>query len=129
MQTGLDTVSDFMVGAPVIVQRWHPVSLLRHKMLENSFTYVPIAPIDDGSEWLIVSDAQLFQYLHRVESRSNALGQTLANALDQGLGSEIATFVDATSTISGASNLIGERPLLVQSDGRVVGIVTAFDML
>lgn len=41
ISTYLQTVGDLMVADPVVVERWHPVSLARQKLLEYSFSFLP----------------------------------------------------------------------------------------
>lgn len=129
LSEGLSEVADFMVSSIVFVNRWQPVSYLRQQMLENSFTYIPVAP--EGEEpWLLIADHQLAQFLSDRSDRKQRLATTVEDALaSEELGWSEARKILATASIPEAVRQMRAEPLLVESDKKVVGIVTAFDLL
>jgi hypothetical protein len=129
LQQGLDNVSAFMVTEVITVERWQPVSLMRHRMLQHSFTFMPVEPEEQGGSWRLVSDHQLALFLGKGD-RKQRLTMSIGKALAGDLDSSAAAFLEATDTISEALERLRDRPFLVRSGAApVVGIVTAFDLL
>ena len=126
----LDKISDLMVSDVVTVARWQPVSLLRHRILELSFTYVPVEPADGVGDWRLVADHQLLRFLdEKSASRHERLLMSVQQALDSGLESTRAELIPSEADLVTAREKLGDHPLLVEDGGRVIGIVTAFDLL
>lgn len=129
LQNGLDRVSDFMVADPVVIERWQPLSLLRQQMLEHSFTFLPIRPATPDGGWLLVADHHLARFLGERKGRLDRLAMSVGRALDDGLGHEAARVIEADTPVSAAREQLEDRPFLVRSEDRILGIVTAFDLL
>jgi hypothetical protein len=129
LQNGLDRVSDFMVSDRVVIERWQPLSLLRQQMLEHSFTFLPIRPATPDGGWLLVADHHLARFLGERKGRLDRLAMSVGRALDDGLGHEAAKVIDADTPVSAARQQLEYRPFLVRSEDRILGIVTAFDLL
>ena len=63
-------VSDFMVRDPVCAHLWQPISLIRQRMLTNSFSCLPVQ--NEEEQWCLVSDLQIAMYLHPGHIEENA---------------------------------------------------------
>jgi CBS-domain-containing membrane protein len=128
----LSSVSDFMVREPVAVEWWQPVSLARQKLLEHSFTYLPVIP-DDGSEVrLLVADHHLARFLGPVggEGRLDRLGAQIGHVIQSGeLETAEARTVRPEMSVFEVISRMGDHPLLVTDGDRLLGIITAFDVL
>jgi CBS-domain-containing membrane protein len=131
LQTGLERISDFMVTDLVSVEHWQPVSWARQRMLESSFTYLPIRPDNerDLAAWRMVGDWQLAVFLADPELRAELLSCKIDEAISKGLNTSPIVSVDASTKVAEIRTDLGPAPLLVVSDGRVIGLVTAFDVL
>lgn len=129
LQEDLNTIADYMVRNIVFVESWYPVSELRRRMLENSFTFVPVRPGDGHGEWRLVGDHHLAQYLGDRQGRQKRLSSSVRDATDNGLGWEAAHLVDAKATLDEVRQDLEQRPILVTTNDHVVGILAAFDLL
>ena len=130
-----------MVPDPVCAHLWEPLSLVRQKMLVNAFSLLPILTNKDAEcPWSLLSDRALARYLRETDGRrlSNAerrrrLAKEVSVALEEGqLQLEPARCLDAETPVHRAALDIGEDPILVvasQDPSRLLGIVTAFDLL
>jgi CBS domain-containing protein len=131
---GYDMVRDFMVQNPVCAQPWQPLSLIRQTMLENSFSFLPVnCGPEAAPTWKLVSDLDVARYL-RAGARNLRLAGTLLEAQESG-GIELRASncfkpEDSVSTVLKDSK---ELPILVtdtgKASGRLLGIVTTFDLL
>lgn len=132
LQAGLNTVADFMVPDPVIAERWQPLSYLRRQMLEHSFTFIPLRPESPHDDWQLIADHQLARYLSGRDepgTRLRQLAESIADAIDNDLETSEAEYLDAFTAIEDAREAFGAHPRLVREGDRVVGIITAFDLL
>ena len=130
-----DRVSDYMVRDPVIAELWQPVSFVRQTMLVNSFSYLPVAPSAEETEWRLVSDLAVARYIRGDGSTGQAarLATPLAQAIATGGLTRHEAHVcrpDASITAV-VRDVSSERPVLVvAADGtRLLGILTPFDLL
>ena len=73
-------VTDFMVQNIVYVEPWQPIGFIRQKMLENSFTSLPVSG-NDGI-WRFVTDIEIADYL-RQEMRSKPRVKLMAHILEE----------------------------------------------
>lgn len=130
LQTRLTTVGDFMVRDPVVAERWQPVSHVRHKMLENSFTFIPLAPEPTNGRWDLLADHHMARFL-RVEwkERKKRLRMSVAEALETGLTCSPADVLAPEMPADEAVGRLGDQPVLVMDGPRLLGILTAFDLL
>jgi len=129
-------VSDYMVPDPVCAHLWQPVSLVRQRMLTNSFSYLPVQ--DAAGQWCLVSDLEVAQYLQVDENKepiaNGKRNVRLATPLEK--ASEIALLpakhVPDTTPIAKALVDFDGKPMLVfryNGKAELVGILTAFDLL
>jgi len=129
----MSTVADFMVAAPLAAELWQPVSHVRHLMLANSFSFIPVAPGNKRGAWRMIADYHVAQYLRGVgvSERRRRLARPVKDALaSRALGFHPATTVRADAPVAEIVTRMGDHPVLVQSSrGDVVGILTAFDLL
>lgn len=134
----LDRVEDLMVRAPVFAESWHLVSHVRKMMLSNSFSWIPIYQETGASgKWVLLDDASLMKWI-RSEPRKSAQKARLALRVGEAISKHKLAVKGAhcchgSSLISEIMSQMGEKPTLVteEFDGRerLVGIVTAFDLL
>jgi hypothetical protein len=130
MQTILTMVQHFMVRSPVCAEPWEPLSLIRNKMLVNSFSFLPFPPAADG-EWQLVSDAALASYL-RSGKRKDKLKLTLEEALQDGFELRRTRRVEPTECVENIVGQLSEAPVIVATadkPGEILGVLTAFDLL
>lgn len=128
-------VRDFMVRDPVVAHLWEPVSFIRHKMLVNSFSFLPVWTEEDG--WQFISDRTLAHYLRELDDqgrnrRRKRLAQPLEDALRDGVELEDAITVGSEKPVVEVVAKMGNSPVLVVSEARpshLLGIVTAFDLM
>ncbi len=129
------TVGDLMVQNPTVAELWHNVAAARRAMLTNSFSYLPIQGPD--GVWKLLSDAEVVRYLRRAgntKERGELLGKHLRQAIDAG---EITltgcSHCSPDDSIDAIVEAMTHLPVLVVSkngsEQRLVGILTAFDLL
>ena len=126
-------VSDYMVRDPVCAHFWQPVSLVRQRMLTNSFSYLPVQ--NKEGQWCLVSDLGVAKYLQGQSNnkRKKRLATPLGEAVETG---EIALLpakpLNDETLIDHALKDFDGKPILVSrrnSETQLVGILTAFDLL
>ena len=132
-------VSDYMVRDLVCADLWQPISLVRQRMLTNSFTYLPVQ--DANGKWCLLSDLEVAKYLQGCPNRER--NKRLATALEKaGIELRRGKRVNETMSIDNALEKFDEEPihepmLVFPDDGEAgdnakakpVGILTAFDLL
>lgn len=123
--------SDFMVRDPVCAELWHPLSAIRRTMLLNSFSFLPYQTADE--KWRIVSDRSLVRFLRDVPTaseRNRRLLMSLEEAQTKGLESLEPQRCKPDDPIGSVASALDDVPCLVLSkSGRLLGIITAFDLL
>jgi hypothetical protein len=129
--------ADFMVRDPVAAALWQPVSFVRHTMLLNSFSFLPVEVqrSDVPPGWYLLSDLEVARYLRGGEVgdlSKRRLGESVEAAVQNGLVLYPAKTVPASTPIAALVKEVEPRPLLVVSnleEARLVGILTPFDLL
>jgi hypothetical protein len=126
-----ETVGDFMVSTPVVVQPWQTVEHARHVMLLNSFSYLPIWR--EGKWWLI-SDIAVAKYLRPRWPAKSQLTNTLEEAKKDGLH-----FVEVTPVQknNGVASLLDKADppglwLVIEASNppsRLVGVLSPFELM
>jgi CBS domain-containing protein len=125
-------VQDFMVREVVVAELWQPLALIRQKMLINSFSYLPFW---DGNSWQVLSDVVLSTALLNKETRNLRLATPLAKAISEFLKIETVqqnTLAPEANIKLALEKLSSHFPVLVvseESKSRLLGIITAFDLL
>jgi len=123
-------ISDYMVRSPSIAEGWQPVSLIRQRMLTDSFSFLPVQL--DG-QWKVVADYKLAKWLRTAPNkgkRKERLAASLDDARKNGLD-----LVDPVTTKNGKevsellANTDGRPILVVDNEGRLLGIATPYDLL
>jgi len=135
LMNGYYKVRDFMVQNPVCAEMWQPLSFIRQTMLENSFSFLPVNSIPDAAPaWKLVSELEVAQYLRNAGrgDRARRLVKTLREAVTPDgirlLDPKLCRPEDsAPAALDGCKGL----PVLVTHNGtgKLLGIVTAFDLL
>jgi hypothetical protein len=123
-------VSDYMVRNPSCAELWQPISFIRHQMLANSFSFLPVK---GATEWCLVSDSEIATYLGTdTAERKVRLAHTLEAAridLQPAKSCAVDTPLDEALRMLDSS----PWPLLVyRKEGEqqsLVGIITPFDLL
>jgi CBS domain-containing protein len=127
--TRSNCISDYMVKSPVVAEGWQPISLIRHRMLADSFSFLPV--LFDG-EWKVVADYKLAKWL-RTAPNDGERKVRLITKLDvaRKMGLELVDPV-----IAGNEDVVSKvlansdgRPILVVDKDRLLGIATPYDLL
>lgn len=127
LMSSVKTVKDFMVRNPITAELWQPLSAIRRTMLLNAFSFLPF---QIGKEWRFVSDGDLATFLRsQGADRKKRMLMTLGEALDKGLKPTKAQQCGLDEPIEKLAKTMGHAPVLVFVDNRIVGLVTAFDLL
>lgn len=123
-------ISDYMVRDPLCAFGWEPMSLIRQKMLTNSFSFLPVQNKD--KQWCLLSDLEVAKFLKG--SSDKEWDTRLATCLDDVAEIELlpTKFLSAGTEIREAIKDFEGKPILVHSDKdkhQLIGILTAFDLL
>jgi CBS domain-containing protein len=146
LATFRSTVGHLMVVGVVDAKLHETVSAIRRTMLSHSFSFLPVQL--DGGRWSLISDAEVARFLrqhHDTCSRAERLAMPLSTALSAepefALGTSLtpiasvdaAAYVAEDDEANSVLDRIDQRPVLVTSEGRpngrLVGILTSFDLL
>lgn len=121
---------DYMVQPVAVAEGWQLISDVRQVMLANSFTYLPVRA---GGKWFLISDLIIARYLWATGDageRRLKMAQSLDDAIEaKGIALQPAPVCDPSSGISNVLEISNGRPVLVCDGGRLIGIVTPFDVL
>ncbi len=126
-------IEDFMVRGPVVAAPWQPLRVVRHTMLSNSFSFLPLQ-LGNG-EWRVISDLAVARVLRQstnLPDRSARLAASIERAVGEfGLHLDMPTVVGPDALVPDVLEA-GHRstPVLVTSpSGQLLGIATPFDLL
>ena len=131
-------VNAYMVSNVTVAEIWHPISLIRQQMLENSFSYIPY--IHNGV-WYIISDYDIVKYLKRDNPGKDKLTKRLSMPLGEIIGNhdhqvfpQLANICYKDQFISNIINTDKKNDspfIVVDKDNveRILGIITPFDIL
>ncbi len=125
-------VRHFMVANPTCAELWQPLGVVRHSMLANSFSYLPIK--DEAGNWKLLSDYSVVRFI-RGSGQRKRLDMSVGEALKSGLELDSTITVDVDQEVANVLSAPAEpfngRPFLVLEAGgaRLAGILTAFDLL
>lgn len=138
IMTNMDRVEDLMVRNPVAAESWHLVSHVRKMMLGNSFTWIPIFQIKEThGRWMLIRDAVLMRWI-RKETNKKKQKERLAMPVgvaisEHGLDVKGAICCPPNTAIAEILRRMNDDPTLVtekiQGGERLLGIITAFDLL
>lgn len=121
-----------MVPTPVHLSHEDRVVMARRLMLSNSFSALPIEC--PNGYWRILTDSQVAKYrsFHRT-NLGDAMFKTIgiAYSKDEELGGQLspATILNADDDLSRLWEVIDSGLVLVTDANRLVGVVSAFDLL
>ena len=130
---GFEVVADFMATNPVCAAPWQLLSEVRRAMLAGSFSYLPYVD-DEGALIATISDAALMRYLrdHEGSVVKARLTHTVNDAMTStpSLATTTPMVVAPDTSIGSLLDVMTDHvPAIVVRSGRVVGIVTPFDVL
>jgi CBS domain-containing protein len=120
---------EFMVRNPTCAELWEPLSAIRRTMLLNAYSFLPVR-LTNG-QWKLLSDADVVAFTRRAAAdRKRRLLLRLDEALDEHLKVTDAPICGMEDPIDRMSTSMGNVPwLVVDEDGRLLGLITAFDLL
>jgi CBS domain-containing protein len=130
-------LSDFMVRNVLCAELWQPISYIRQIMLTNNFSFMPV--MHEG--WKLVPDREVAKLLGPLQSedrrdfdkrRKEALAMTLEETLMKApsiLVKAETTEADGTVDALLVSDKFARGPVLVLKEGKLVGILTSFDLM
>jgi len=129
LMSDAQTAKQFMVRDPACAELWHPLSAIRRTMLLNAFSFLPYRT--KTGTWRLVSDSRLVQFLRApTENRKSRLLMTLDEAKKEGLHDIKPLQCGLDEPISKLASKMKDIPCLVISkDRRLLGVITAFDLL
>lgn len=118
----LTTVREVMISDPTVAEPWHRVDDIRVLLLASSFSTVPYLWND---RWYFIADFHLLDFL-RPDPRGNGskrLGDVVGTAIKPKLARTVAPSKLCCDV------RLTQWPVLVVEQKRLVGILTAFDLL
>ena len=120
---------EFMVRNPTCAELWEPLSAIRRTMLLNAYSFLPFR-LGNG-EWKLLSDADVVAFTRGVAAdRKRRLLLSLDEALGEHLKVTDAPICRMEDPIDRVSKSMGNVPWLVIDKGnRLLGLITAFDLL
>jgi hypothetical protein len=127
-QFSRQTVADYMVKAPVIVEPWQPVAHARQLMLTHSFSFLPVH-ID---KWKLVPELSMARYLHRDPDRRKLLATRIDNAARHGLDllDVIVQPSDNVTDLLKDADVAKSQLWLVQGpNGDLCGVLSPFELM
>lgn len=123
--------TEFMVRDPLCAELWQPLSAIRRTMLLNAFSFLPYQASSPGP-WKLISDfnVAVFTRSRSIDERKKRLLMTLEDAVKDGLKYSEPILCEPNDVVTTLALNAGTVPyLVVSSDNRLCGIITAFDFL
>lgn len=129
LMRGASKAREFMVRNPICAELWEPLSAIRRTMLLNAYSFLPFR--SKNGEWKLLSDADVVAFTRGTAAdRKRRLLLRLDEALDEHLKVTEAPTCDMEEPIDRVSKSMGNVPWLVIDEGnRLLGLITAFDLL
>ena len=139
-----DPIQNYMTRDPICAYPWQPISFIRQKMLENSFSYIPVYMKEFGTDektWYVISDYDIVDYLKPAtggENRKKRLSKTLQqaiishpNLIRKAVVVRPEKKVEKALKCAQAKQSAIGQPILVQraDDHELLGIATPFDLM
>ena len=117
------TADQLMVSNPVCARSWQTLADVRRTMLMHDYSTLPLE--DGGCEnengWYVLQAEDLATYFLKDPSR---VTETVRDSTE--LPRQRLPAVDTGAAIS---DIAAKVPVIVAKEGRLVGIITAFDLL
>ncbi len=117
-------VKPYIQEEVVRAYKWQRLGECRRLMLTYSFSYLPIKI---GTEWKMLSDVDLAEYL--AVKGPEGRKETVEEAIQNRLNVEDAAEVKPTYCKWKALKEMGGNAAVVMTEGDLVGIITPFDLL
>ena len=123
-------VEDFMVKAPVTIERWQPVAHARQLMLMHSFSFLPVF-ID---EWKLLSEVAMARYLRGGGIWNKMLAATIEEASNAGLCLVKAEVVNLKREVTELLNTTAKNSsptlwLVEEKPGALCGVLSPFELM
>ena len=125
-------VKTYMVTEVMTAEQWQPLKHVRQRMLENSFTWMPILL---NGKWCFIGDFAIFEVLKDLSTneRKNKLNLPLIDFQDRSMFTE-TRWTDPTEEIANLKFSAASVPYLVRPEKespseQICGIITSFDLL
>ena len=117
------TADQLMVSNPVCARSWQTLADVRRTMLMYDYTTLPLEDggCQNGSGWYVLQAGDLARYFLKDPSR---VKETVREST--ALPRQCVLAVDTDTAIS---DVAAKVPVVVAKKGRLVGIITAFDLL
>lgn len=139
-EDGVMRLAEVMVANPVCIHGWQTVADVRRTMLVTDFTELPLADGASDGGWSTVTADSLAAYLGSDrQERKNRMGRTVDEAMDEARRPlTLCRFPTAAADTPVSDVWEGDSeeprlPVMVTreetGDPKLVGIVTAFDLL
>ncbi|MCB0810277.1 MAG: hypothetical protein KDB96_13445, partial [Flavobacteriales bacterium] len=137
------TAQDLMITKPVIAESWHLLAHVRTLMLSNSFSYLPYPVEEDGTkQWHLLSDMAILKWIGQAltdpKKKSARLSFSVKQALEYQQDHEPGPLTISEATVRPPTASLSEltdrlekdpEPILIVEDGRLLGLITAFDVM
>lgn len=128
-QLNRESVADYMVKSPVIIQAWQPIAHARQLMLTHSFSYLPVY----FNGWRLLSEISMARYLHGNKNRAALLAASIEDVADI-LGLIDATVVDSTTNVADLLKRKNEFEapvlwLVADGHGGICGVLSPFELM
>jgi CBS domain-containing protein len=132
LANGSDLVGDYMVRNVVVAEPWQPLRVVRHQMLAQSFSCLPVKL---RGHWAVITDlsiARLLRAQRTKDDKARILTAPVESAVKEHglqLDKPLAVRPD-TSVANVLETQSGSIPVLVlNASGDLLGLVTPFDLL
>ena len=128
---GMKYAKDLMVRNPQTAESWHSVSEVRRKMLANSFSTIPIY-LHEGAKWSLLTDTAIMQLVRKDRHKylpmsiKEVISLPMLNVVDADCCRPDTFVDDLVAKMNTHPVLVTER---IQNEDRLLGIITAFDLL
>ncbi|MGH9896513.1 MAG: CBS domain-containing protein, partial [bacterium] len=129
LMSSANKAREFMVRNPTCAERWEPLSSIRRTMLLNAYSFLPFR-LANG-DWKLLADADVVAFTRGVAGdRKRRLLLSLDEALAEHLKVTDAPICRMEDSIDRVATSMSNVPWLVVDEGdRLLGLITAFDLL
>lgn len=121
------TVQDFMVKTPVILEPWQPVAHARQLMLTHSFSFLPVFV----GTWKLLSETGLARYMRSETNWVDLLSSTIEHAApDLNLmDAKVVHLEDEVAQLLAEGGQETRLWLVVDRHDRLCGVLSPFELI